>query len=148
MIKNIAIACDHGGYELKEAIKNRFGKQITFTDLGTDSSDSVDYPDYAHKLAEELKKKQDLYGIAICGSGIGISISLNRHEHIRAALCTNVTMARLTRQHNDANVLALGARITGQEAVFDIIETFINTEFDDAKNSEGRHQRRIEKITP
>lgn len=148
MIKNIAIACDHGGYELKEAIKNRFGKQITFTDLGTDSSDSVDYPDYAHKLAEELKEKQDLYGIAICGSGIGISISLNRHEHIRAALCTNVTMARLTRQHNDANVLALGARITGQEAVFDIIETFINTEFDDAKNSEGRHQRRIEKITP
>lgn len=148
MIKNIAIACDHGGYALKEAIKNRFGKQITFTDLGTDSSDSVDYPDYAHKLAEELKNNQDLFGIAICGSGIGISISLNRHEHIRAALCTNVTMARLTRQHNDANVLALGARITGQEAVFDIIETFINTEFDDAKNSEGRHQRRIEKITP
>lgn len=133
---------------MKEAIKSRFSDDVTFTDLGTNTPDSVDYPDYAHKLAKELKGNPDLYGIAICGSGIGIAISLNRHSHIRAALCTNVTMARLTREHNDANVLALGARITGEEAIFDIIETFLKTEFEDIQNPDGRHNRRIVKINP
>lgn len=141
MIKKLAIASDHGGFALKEAIKEKFGL-VEWIDLGADSSDSVDYPDFGNKLADALAGGQADYGVLICGTGIGISIAANRHKHIRAALCTDTTMARLTRQHNDANVLALGERVTGQEVVFDIVEIFLNTEFEG-----GRHARRVEKLS-
>ena len=141
MKEKIAIACDHGGYALKEELKQRFADKYDFIDLGTNSTDSVDYPDYAGKLADALQKGDAVRGILICGTGIGISIAANRFPWVRAALCTNVTMARLTRQHNDANVLALGARITGGEAAADIAQTFLETEFEG-----GRHARRVEKL--
>jgi len=144
MTLKVAIACDHGGYDLKEAIKDNF--DIKWIDLGTDNDkDSVDYPDFGHALAEAIEDGVAEYGIAICGTGIGISIAVNRHEGIRAGLCTNTTMARLTREHNNANVLCLGARITGTEAVMDIVKTFLETDFAEEKKS-GRHQRRIDKI--
>ena len=140
MTDTIAIACDHGGYDLKETIKAKFG-HIEWLDLGTNSSDSVDYPEYGTKLADAVAGGEAKLGIAICGSGIGISIAANRNPAIRAGLCTNTTMARLTRAHNDANVLALGARITGQEAALDIVEVFLNTDFEG-----GRHQRRVDQL--
>ena len=142
-IQKIAIAADHGGYDLKEDIKafTFENLNIEWIDLGAHSTESVDYPYYAHKMADVLKEGQVNTGIVICGTGIGISIAANRHAHIRAALCTDTTMARLTRQHNDANVLALGARITGREVVRDIVETFLTTGFEG-----GRHARRVEKI--
>jgi len=139
----ILIAADHGGYDLKEDLKNFTidGLNIEWIDLGTHSTDSVDYPDYAHKVADAIKQGQADKAILICGTGIGISIAANRHPHIRAALCTDATMARLTRLHNDANVLALGARITGVELAKDIVAAFITNEFEG-----GRHERRVEKI--
>ncbi len=140
MKRRLAIASDHGGYSLKEAIKARFS-DVEWLDLGTDSSESVDYPDFGHKLAASIEKDEVEQGILICGTGIGISIAANRNPAVRAALCTDSTMARLTRQHNDANVLALGERVIGAETAFDIVETFLNTEFEG-----GRHQRRIDKI--
>lgn len=140
MKRKLAIACDHGGYALKEAIKAKFG-DVEWLDLGTNSAESVDYPEYGAKLADVIASGEAEHGIAICGSGIGISIAANRNPAVRAALCTNVTMARLTRAHNDANVLALGARITGDVAAFDIVEAFLNTEFEG-----GRHQRRVDQL--
>ena len=125
---------------MKEAIKARFG-DVEWLDLGTHSSDSVDYPEYGQKLAAAIEASEAQQGIVICGTGIGISIAANRNKAVRAALCTDVTMARLTRAHNDANVLALGARIIGEEVAFDIVEAFLNTEFEG-----GRHQRRVEKL--
>lgn len=137
----VAIACDHGGYELKEAVKAKF-PDIEWMDLGTNSAESVDYPDYAAKMASAIEGADAPLGILICGTGIGISIAANRNTAVRAALCTDATMAKLTRQHNNANVLALGARITGVESAFDIVDTFLNTEFEG-----GRHARRIEKMS-
>ena len=142
--QKIAIAADHGGYDLKEEIKTFTfdGLNIEWIDLGTHSAESVDYPDFAHKMADAIKQGQADKGVLICGTGIGISIAANRHNHIRSALCTDTTMARLTRQHNDANVLALGARIIGQEVARDIVNTFLlTTEFEG-----GRHARRVEKL--
>ncbi len=141
MIQKIAIASDHGGYSLKEAIKERFSS-FEWIDLGTDSTESVDYPEFGKAVADAVAGGDAGAGIAICGTGIGISIAANRNPAVRAALCTDTTMARLTRAHNDANVLALGERITGQETAFDIVETFLNTEFEG-----GRHARRIEKLS-
>jgi ribose 5-phosphate isomerase B len=141
MKMTVAIACDHGGYELKEAIKAKF-PDVAWMDLGTNSAESVDYPDYADKMADAIADDTAPLGILICGTGIGISIAANRNKAVRAALCTDSTMAKLTRQHNDANVLALGARITGVESAFDIVDIFINTEFEG-----GRHARRIEKMS-
>lgn len=140
-METIAIACDHGGYDLKETIKQYLSEKYDFLDLGTNSTDSVDYPEYGQALAKAITEDKVKRGIIICGTGIGISIAANRSPHVRAANCTNTTMARLTRQHNDANVLALGARLTGIEVVFDIIDTFMNTEFEG-----GRHARRVEKL--
>ena len=140
----IAIAADHGGYDLKKEIQTFTFENlnIEWIDLGTHSKDSVDYPDFAEKLCEALKNGEADKGILICGTGIGISIAANRHPHIRSALCTDTTMARLTRQHNDANVLALGERIIGVEAAKDIVKTFLETEFEG-----GRHARRVEKLS-
>ncbi|HOO81365.1 MAG TPA: ribose 5-phosphate isomerase B [Alphaproteobacteria bacterium] len=141
MKHKLAIACDHGGYSLKEAIKAHFS-DVEWLDLGTNSNDSVDYPEYGQKLAKAIAGGEVQQGIVICGSGIGISIAANRNPAVRAALCTDVTMARLTRAHNDANVLALGARIIGEEVAFDIVEIFLNTEFEG-----GRHRRRVDKLS-
>lgn len=141
-MEKIAIGCDHGGYELKEAIKEKFGGRVEFVDLGTNSAESVDYPEYGQAVAKAIIEGDAARGIAICGSGIGISIAANRFPQIRAALCTDVTMAKLTRLHNDANVLALGARIVGAEVAFDIVDAFLTTEFEG-----GRHERRVEKLS-
>ena len=136
----VAIASDHGGYSLKEFIKDSF--DLNWVDLGTDSAQkSVDYPDFGRAIAETVKDGDAEYGIAICGTGIGISIACNRLDGIRAALCTDTTMARLTRQHNDANILCMGERLIGTEVALDIVKTFLETEFEG-----GRHQRRIDKL--
>lgn len=140
-MEKLAIACDHGGYVLKEAIKAHFADNIEFIDLGAHSTDSVDYPEYGQAVAKAIIDGDVTRGILICGTGIGISIAANRFSEIRAALCMDVTMARLTRRHNDANVLALGARIIGEEVAFDIVDTFLTTEFDG-----GRHLNRIKKL--
>ncbi len=140
MKTKIAIAADHGGFRYKDAIMAKFDN-IEWINLGTDTPDSVDYPDFAHEMAQRIRGGEIETGILICGTGIGISIAANRHPEVRAALCTNSTMARLTRAHNNANVLALGERITGLETAFDIVEAFLTTEFEG-----GRHERRIDKI--
>ncbi len=140
MKERIAIACDHAGFGLKAAILEKF-TDIDWLDLGADSRESVDWSDYGAKMGEAITNGDASRGIIICGTGIGISIAANRFSAVRAALCTNSTMARLTRAHNDANVLALGERITGTEVAFDIVSTFLNTEFEG-----GRHQRRIDKL--
>ena len=141
-MEKFAIACDHGGSALKEAIKTHFSDRINFIDLGTNSTKSVDYPDFAQKLAQSIVDGKAERGILICGTGIGISIAANRYPDIRAANCTDVTMARLTRAHNDANVLCLGGRIIGTEVAFDIVDAFLNTPFDG-----GRHERRVKKLS-
>ena len=139
----IAIASDHAGVALKESLKKLLSAQgITSLDLGTDNSDSVDYPDYATAVAQAIAWGQANRGIVICGSGIGISIAINRYRHIRSALCTSGIMARLARQHNDANVLALGARLTTEDVAQECLDQFLNTKFEG-----GRHSRRIEKMS-
>lgn len=142
MTTKLAIASDHAGYALKEYLKENFtAVPVEWLDLGTDSSDSVDYADFGKKLAAAVAMGNAPLGIAICGSGIGISIACNRNPAIRAALCTNSTMARVTRLHNDANVLCIGARITGSEVALDMIKAFLETQFEG-----GRHQGRIDKL--
>jgi len=136
----VAIACDHGGFALKEALKSAL-PDVAWLDLGTDSAASVDYPDFAHRLADAIKDGKAERGILICGSGIGISIAANRHAHIRCALVHDVTGARLCRQHNDANVLALGGRTTGDVVAKECVEMFLGTAFEG-----GRHQKRIDKL--
>jgi len=138
----IAIASDHGGFELKErVVKYLKGKGYQFEDLGTFSTDSVDYPDYGVKAAEGVAQGKYEKGIVICGTGIGISIAANKVHGIRAALCTNSYMARMSREHNDSNILALGGRVVGDELALDIVETWLNTEF-----VGGRHKIRVDKI--
>ncbi len=138
----IALGCDHGGYALKEIVKKYLtDKNYEIVDLGCNSTESVDYPVYGKAVAKAVLNKEADRGIIICGTGIGISISANRFKGIRCALCTDTTMAKLTREHNDANVLALGARIIGDVLALDIIDTFLNTEFEG-----GRHALRIAKI--
>ena len=140
----IAIASDHGGFLLKKEIKTLLlqkGRQVD--DLGTDSPDSVDYPDFAHKLAGGIQEKKYAMGILVCGSGIGMSMAANRHDGVRAALCTNEYMARMSRRHNDANVLCLGERVLGSDVAKDIVTVFLQTEFEG-----GRHAARVEKIEP
>jgi len=141
MTIKVAIACDHGGVTLKEYLKSSI--DVEWDDLGTNSTDSVDYPDYGYKLAEAVKSGNAQYGVAICGSGIGISIACNRFKDIRAAVCTNTTMAELTRIDNDANILCLGARLTGDLLAKEITQRFLNTKFE----SGGRHERRRDKLT-
>lgn len=143
MSLKIAIANDHGGFDLKNfLIKNFDSVPVEWLDLGTDSTASVDYPDFGYKLADAIEAGKADFGVAICGTGIGISIALNRRADIRAGLCTDTTMARLTRLHNDANVLCLGARIIGEEVAKDILRVFLTTEFEG-----GRHCGRVEKLT-
>ncbi|MBN2693350.1 ribose 5-phosphate isomerase B [bacterium] len=137
------IASDHGGFELKEDIKSFLMQQnIDFEDLGVNSSESVNYPDLAQKISRKvLENLSTNRGILLCGSGIGVSIAANRHKGIRAALVDSVTLAHLSREHNDANILCMGGRIIGKEVAFEIVTTFLNTEFQG-----GRHQKRVELI--
>ena len=143
MKQKILIAADHGGFELKEDIKAFTfpDLNIEWIDLGTHSTDSVDYPEYGFKVAEAIKNGDADKAVIICGSGIGISIAANRHAHIRSALCTSPEMAMLSRQHNDANVLALGARIINEKTALECVHTFLTTDFEG-----GRHSRRVEKL--
>ncbi len=138
----IIIASDHAGLDYKELIiKHLTNKGMEVEDYGPYTPDSFDYPDSAHKVAIALKDKKADFGILICGTGIGISIAANRHNEIRAALCTDEFQAKATREHNNANVLCLGARVVGQGLALSIVDTFFSTEFEG-----GRHLKRIEKI--
>lgn len=133
---------DHGGFLLKQTLIKKLtelGHEVV--DLGTDSQNSCDYPDYAHAVAEKILAEPGSMGILTCGSGIGISIAANRHAGIRAALCHNSLEATLARQHNNANVLVMGGRLVGEALALDILEKFFSTSFEG-----GRHQTRIEKI--
>ena len=140
-LKKIAISSDHAGFDLKEVLKTHFADQVEWLDLGTTSKDSVSYADYGKAMGVTIEKSEAVAGIVICGSGIGISIAANRNPAVRAALCTDATMARLARQHNDANVLALGARIIGVQVAVDCVEAFLNTEFEG-----GRHTARVNSL--
>lgn len=138
----IAFASDHAGYTLKqELIAFAQTKGFDAIDLGTNSTDSVDYPDFGSKAALAIKNGDCDKAVIICGSGIGISIAANRHKEVRAALCHDVTSARLARQHNDANIIAFGARFIGIDVAKDCLITFLETEFEG-----GRHQKRVEKL--
>lgn len=139
----IAIGSDHGGFKLKgEVIKHLKEKQIEVVDFGTYNEDSCDYPDFGLKVAEEVAMKNFEFGILICGTGIGISISANKVVGIRAALCSDTFSAHATREHNNANILALGERVVGVGLALDIVDTFLSAEFQG-----GRHQKRIDKIS-
>ncbi|MCZ7557300.1 MAG: ribose 5-phosphate isomerase B [Bacteroidia bacterium] len=138
----IALASDHGGYEFKERIKRLLDALgVLWKDFGTDSGESVDYPDFAHAAAESIVQGECDRGIFVCGTGIGISLAANRHKGIRAAACQVVEAARMSRLHNDANVLALGERLISWETAEEMIRVWLETPFEG-----GRHQRRIDKI--
>lgn len=139
----IGLASDHAGFQAKQiVIKLLSEKGIPYKDFGTYSEESSDYPDYAHPLAISVEKGECYPGIAICGTGNGINMTMNKHQGIRSALCWNKEVAMLARSHNDANVLALPGRMLNEEEIFDILVTFLNTPFEG-----GRHKRRIDKIS-
>jgi ribose 5-phosphate isomerase B len=141
--ETVAVAADHAGYALKSCLAKELGELgYAVLDLGTDSDESVDYPDFAEAMAEAIGQGKAAKGILVCGSGIGISIAANRHREIRAAPCHDAVSARLARQHNDANVLALGARLVDVEVAKDCLRTFLSTAFEG-----GRHQRRVAKMS-
>ena len=138
----LSITSDHAGIELKKILKEYLeNKGYEVIDFGPFSTDSVDYPDYAKKLTSSVVSGETQYGIGICGTGIGMNIACNKQKGIRAALCSDPLSASLTRQHNNANVLNLGARIIGDELAKNIVDNFLNSEFE-----AGRHQKRIDKL--
>ena len=140
-IKRVFLASDHAGFVLKKKIsKFLVRKGIKILDLGTKNKTSVDYPDFAHLLAKKMKRNNNL-GILVCGSGIGMSMAANRHKNIRAALCNNIKSAKLSRMHNNANVITLGSRLTKKDVALKCVNVFLKTSFDG-----GRHLRRIKKI--
>jgi ribose 5-phosphate isomerase B len=140
--KPVAIAADHAGFELKQLLAAELAARgFEVLDLGTDGPQSVDYPDFGDALAQAIRDGRAERGVLVCGSGLGIAIAANRHPGVRAAPCHNETAARLARQHNDANVLALGARLIDVEGAKDCLRTFLDTEFEG-----GRHARRVEKL--
>lgn len=140
--KKVAMCSDHAGFELKNAIIDYLGaKGIATDDFGTSSSESCDYPDFAHPCAMAVESGKDYPGIAMCGTGNGIAMTLNKHQGIRAALCWSPELARLAREHNDANILVLPARFIDKDTALTIVETFLSTPFEG-----GRHERRIDKI--
>lgn len=141
-MNTIGLCCDHAGYELKEYVKQILeSKGITCKDFGTHSTESCDYPDFAHPLAYAIEAGEVYPGIAICGSGNGIAMTLNKHQGIRAALCWQEEIAKLAREHNDANILVMPGRFIDREEATRTLEAFLNTPFEG-----GRHIRRIEKI--
>lgn len=138
----VAVASDHAGFALKTLLADELRSQgLEVLDLGTSSSESVDYPDFGTALAEAVADGRAARGLVVCGTGIGISIAVNRNPAVRAALCHDATSARLSREHNDANVLALGARLVGEEVALDCLRVFLATAF-----AGGRHQRRVDKL--
>ena len=141
-MKTIGLCSDHAGFELKEQVKAWLeSKGLSYQDFGTQSTDSCDYPDYAHPMAQAVEAGDVYPGIAICGTGNGIGMTLNKHQGIRAALCWNAEIAQLARAHNDANVLVMPGRFISWDEAEKILEVFFATEFEG-----GRHQRRIDKI--
>ncbi|MDY5479216.1 MAG: ribose 5-phosphate isomerase B [Peptostreptococcus porci] len=139
----IALACDHGGLNLKNAIKNHLEKKgYEVLDFGTDTTDSVDYPDFAYKAAKSVADKESECGILVCGTGIGIGIAANKVKGIRCATLGDTFSARMTKAHNDANMIALGERVTGIGLGLDIVDAYLNSSFEG-----GRHQSRVDKIT-
>lgn len=139
----LSLGADHAGYQLKEKLKQRLaGQGIEVTDRGTSSTDSVDYPDYARDVAHDVADKRADWGILVCGSGIGMAMAANKVAGVRAASVTSEQEAQLSREHNDANVLAIGARILDDAAAFKIVDKWLHTAF-----AGGRHQNRVDKIT-
>ncbi len=142
LFKNVCIASDHAGYDLKEDIKNYLiNKNVSIFDLGPYEKKSVDYPDYAKKLGNRIKLKKSDVGILVCGSGTGMAISANKIRSIRAAVCYNLKSTRLSRQHNNANIIAIGSRLTKKKLSLKLVEMFLKTKFEG-----GRHLRRVKKI--
>ncbi len=141
-MKNIFISSDHAGYKLKEEIKKHLKrKKLFFEDMGPSNSQKVDYPDYAHKLARKVKVNKKNVGILVCGSGTGMNIVANKHKNIRAAQCFNLKSTKLSRLHNDANVITLGSRLITKKHALKFVSVFLNTKFDG-----GRHLKRVKKI--
>ena len=141
-MKKIFISSDHAGFKLKEQIKRRFKNKFIFKDLGTDNSKiSVNYPEYAHKLCKKVGNNTKNMGILVCGSGIGMAIAANRHKKIRAAMCYSLKNTKLSRLHNNANIITLGSRLTKKKIALKCVEIFVNTKFEG-----GRHLKRIRKI--
>jgi ribose 5-phosphate isomerase B len=141
-LKKIFISSDHAGFKLKEEIKSHLlKKKLSFQDLGPYNDDRVDYPDYAHKVARKVKANKSNVGILVCGSGMGMNIAANRHKSIRAAQCFNLKSTKLSRLHNDANIITLGSRLLTKKLAINCVNTFLNTKFEG-----GRHLKRIKKI--
>ena len=141
-MSKIFISSDHAGFQLKEFIKKNFSKKrIKLVDLGPDNNNSVDYPIYAHKLSKAVSQNSKNVGILICGSGTGMNITANKHKKIRAATCYSVKSTKLSRMHNNANIITLGSRLISRKNALLFIDTFLKTKFDG-----GRHQRRVNKI--
>jgi ribose 5-phosphate isomerase B len=139
--KNIAIGSDHAGFDLKEFIKEKFEKEINWTDMGPSSADRVDYPDYAHQVAESVSNNTVDLGILICGSGNGVCMTANKHEGVRAGLAWEAELASLAREHNNANVICLPARFITEDQAVEIVRAYVNAEFEG-----GRHETRVQKI--
>ena len=141
-MKKIYISSDHAGFKLKESIKNHLRrKKLDFQDFGPKNDTRVDYPDYAHKVAKKVKLNKRNVGILICGSGTGMNIAANRHKNIRAAQCFNIKSTKLSRLHNDANIITLGSRLITKKNAFKFVDIFLSTKFDG-----GRHKKRVDKI--
>ena len=141
-MKKIFISSDHAGFELKEAIKKYLlSKKLTFQDLGPSNNVRVDYPDFAHKVARKVKISKNNVGILVCGSGLGMNIAANRHKNIRAAQCFNLKSTKLSRLHNDANIITLGSRLLTKKNALSCVGVFLNTNFEGV-----RHLQRIKKI--
>ena len=140
-MKKIFISSDHAGYNLKIYIIKKFSKKQKIADLGPSSNNSVDYPYYAHKLSKKVATTKGSFGILICGSGMGMSMTANKNKKIRAALCYSVKNTKLSRLHNNANIITLGERLINKKKAFNLIKVFLSTKFEG-----GRHLRRIKKI--
>jgi ribose 5-phosphate isomerase B len=141
-LKKIFISSDHAGFKLKEEIKSHLSKKkISFKDMGPFNDDRVDYPDYAHRVARKVKTNKSNVGILVCGSGMGMNIAANRHKNIRAAQCFNLKSTKLSRLHNDANIITLGSRLLNKKLALSCVNIFLNTKFEG-----GRHSKRIKKI--
>ena len=142
LFKKICIASDHAGFKLKESIKDfLINRNISIIDIGPMNENSVDYPDYAKRLSNRVKSKKSEIGILVCGSGTGMAMSANKIKGIRAAVCYNLKSTRLSRQHNDANIISIGSRLTKKNTALKLVSIFLKTGFEG-----GRHQRRVKKI--
>lgn len=140
--KILALGCDHAGFDYKEAVINLLKERgIEVDNKGTDSGESVDYPDFVHPVAQDVQSGKANCGIVMCGSGNGVAMTVNKYEGIRAALCWTKELAELSRQHNNSNILAIPVRFISQEVALDMVKAFLDTEFEG-----GRHQRRVDKI--